>query len=250
MTNEVRTYEYRDLSSKKTVGAPVREHKDANFVVHPEQKVTEVSEKKDLHFRVDQTVAGQLGLEDREKRLMEERINKEIERRWELVSEKAEAAGYEKGLEEGITTAYKAEMPRIAERMQRFDVFMQEMDKLREKIFLANEAFLMDLIGQVAKMVILKEVTLDKEYIHRVVLALLHQLGTRDDIKIFISPDDYANVDTLAQAIAKEFGKLNNMQIDPVPEIPVGGCKVETRFGVMDASVEVQIQNVMKALKG
>jgi hypothetical protein len=80
MTMEVRTYEYRDLSSKKTVGAPVREHKDTNFTVHPEQKVTEVSEKKDIHFRVDQTVAGQLGLEDREKRLMEERIQKEIDK--------------------------------------------------------------------------------------------------------------------------------------------------------------------------
>lgn len=250
MTNQVRTYEYRDLSSKKSTGPAVREHKDSSFEVHPEQKVTEVSAKKDLHFRVDQTVASQLGLEDKEKKQFDQRVQKEIERRWELQSEQAEAKGYEKGLEEGQTAAYKAEMPRIMERLQRFDQFMQEMDKMREKIFLANEAFLMDLFGQVAKMVILKEVAIDKEYLHRVVLSLLHQLGTKEDIKIFISPEDYANVDTLAQAIQKEFGKLSNTQIDAVVEIPVGGCKVETRFGVMDASVETQIQNVMKALKG
>jgi flagellar biosynthesis/type III secretory pathway protein FliH len=97
--------------------------------------------------------------------------------------------------------------------------------------------------------VVLKEVAIDKEYVHRVVVALLNQLGTREDIKIFLSESDFANMESLRLSIEKEFGKLSNTTIETSQEIPVGGCKIETRFGVVDASVQTQIENITKALQ-
>jgi flagellar assembly protein FliH len=108
----------------------------------------------------------------------------------------------------------------------------------------------MDLIAEVAGMIVLREVEVDREYVRRLVTALLQQLGTKDDIKIHLSESDYANVETLRQALEKEFGKLSNTTIEVGSEVPVGGCKIETRFGVVDASIAAQIENVKKALKG
>jgi flagellar biosynthesis/type III secretory pathway protein FliH len=123
-------------------------------------------------------------------------------------------------------------------------------DSYRDKIFAANETFLMDLIAEVGGMIVLKEVAIDRDYIRRLVTTLLQQLGTKDDIKIYLAEADYENVETLREAIEKEFGKLNNSTIEISHEIPVGGCKIETRFGVVDASIAAQIENVKRALKG
>jgi flagellar biosynthesis/type III secretory pathway protein FliH len=98
-------------------------------------------------------------------------------------------------------------------------------------------------------MVVLKEVEIDKDYVRRLVITLLQQLGTKDDIKIHLSETDFANVEVLKQALDKEFGKLNNTTIEVSGEVPVGGCKIETRFGVVDASIAAQIENVKKTLK-
>mgnify|MGYP003341107650 FL=1 len=180
-----------------------------------------------------------MGIEERKTKEHEARILEELERRWEQVSEKAEVSGYTRGLEEGKAEAYKAELPRIRERVEKLEGLLSAFDSYREKIFAVNESFLMDLIAEVAGMIVLKEVEVDRDYIRRLVTTLLHQLGSKDDIKIHLSEADFANVEALRQAIDKEFGKLNNTTIEVSEEIPVGGCKIETRFGVVDASVEI-----------
>lgn len=205
---------------------------------------------KDGAFRLDATVEGQLGLREKEKAEAEARIQAEMEKRWQKAAEQAEAAGYQKGLEEGKLEAYKAELPRIQEKVQKLDHLLHEMDSYRQKIFDANESFLMDLISQIAGMVALKEVNADPDYIRRLVTALLKQLGTKDDIKIYLSHADFQNANSLYQSLEKEFGKLSNTSIEEHPEIAPGGCKIETRFGVVDSSVSTQIENVMKSIQG
>ena len=228
---------------------PIEELEETSFQSHPTQTVDKVAHAKIAHFEIDSLVSRQLGIEKIQKEEVEARIQKELERRWQLLKEKAEVEGYTAGLEEGKKLAYQAELPRIQEKVLRMDNFLQECDKLREKIFTANESFLMDIIAQVARQVILKELETDQEYLKRVVLALLTQLGTKEDIKIFVSEADSKNIEALQQAVGKEFGKLNNTVYEVSPDVNAGGCKIETRFGVVDANLQTQIENVMKALR-
>jgi len=220
-----------------------------SFASATPQQVSKASKNKLPHFSLDHLVAEQLGLGKMEQEQAEKKIKNEIDRRWQITKEQAEVAGYTAGLEEGKKAAYESELPRIQEKIDKLDHFLQECDKFREKLFLANETFLMDLIAQVAKMVVLKEVEVDKDYLRRVILALLNQIGTKEDIKIFISEADLNLAEQLKQAVEKEFGKLSNTVLESHPEVQPGGCKIETRFGVIDANIQVQIENIMKALK-
>lgn len=243
-------YEYRDLSKPDPVPTSnVKKYEEPKFELHNDVEAVVAVVNKHEHFALDEHVSNQLGLGEREKKAAEARIQKELESRWEVAAGKAEVAGYTKGLEEGKKEAYQAELPRIKERVEKLDFLLEEINSLRSKIFTANEAFLMDLIAQVAGMVALKEVALDQDYVKRLVIALLHQVGTKEDIKIFLSQQDHANAESLYQAIQKEFGKLSNTTIEPSEEVPSGGCKIETRFGVVDASVITQVESVMKSLK-
>lgn len=228
----------------------VRPHKDVAFATHPDQVQAIKVAEMDQHFKLDQNVAGQLGLREKEKQAAEARINAEIEKRWEIASGKAEAAGYTKGLEEGKKEAYQAELPRIKDRVEALDNLLKEFDSFRQKIFEANESFLMDLIAQIAGMVALKEISLDQDYIRRLVTALLKQLSAKEDIKIFLSPADYANSQSLFQLLEKEFGKLANTSIEQNEAIPPSGCRIETRFGVVESSVVAQVDNLMRSVKG
>lgn len=245
-------YEFKELSTEtpKQSFSEAKTFQEPNFRTQRDAQEVGRILKKESHFQLDQNVSKQLGLEEKARKEAEEKIEKEISRRWERASEQAEAAGYTKGLEEGQQKAFEAELPRIQEKVAKLDHLMDEMNSLRQKIFAANESFLMDLIARVAGMVALKEVSVDPDYIRRLVINLLHQIGTKDDTKIYLSPQDFQNVDSLYQSLQKEFGKLSNTTVEASDSIPVGGCKIETRFGVVDASVQTQIENVMKALKG
>lgn len=243
-------YEFKDLSKpEEKVVSNATVYKEPVFHSHRDTEGAAATLKKGENFRLDEAVANQLGVDEKERLAAESRVQKEIDRRWEQVSEKAEVAGYTKGLEEGRKEAYEAELPRIREKVEKLDYLMRELDTFREKIFAANEVFLMDLIAQVAGMVALKEVSVDSDYLRRLVTALLQQVGTKEDLKIFLSNQDHANAESLFQALQKEFGKLSNTTIEVSEEIPVGGCRIETRFGVVDASVSTQIENVMKSLR-
>jgi flagellar assembly protein FliH len=247
MSGEVTDYKPREFGSGKNGG--LKEFKAKSFETHPEQAVTKVAEKEESRFKLDHHVASQLGIEARHQQEFDEKVRKEIERRWQATKEKAEVEGYTKGLDEGKKEAFQAEKPRIEEKLGKLDKFLLETDKLKETIFKANETFLMGLIAQVARMVVLKEVELDKEYLNRVVISLLNQLGTKEDLKIFVSEQDAVVIDGLKAAVEKEFGKLNNTSFERSTQVPVGGCKIETRFGVVDAAVQTQIDNVMRSLK-
>lgn len=252
MTMDVKEFKYPDLTQRKGAGASpgVKPFQEPKFEAHVNaKKVDSIHKGTTPSFKLDQIVIDQLGMEDRERALQETRITKELEKRWEQSAEKAEVAGYTRGLEEGKAEAYKAEQPRIKERLDKLDFLLQTLDSFREKIFAANETFLMEIIAEVAGMVVLKEIELDRDYVKRLVIGLLQQLSTKEDLKIHLSEADFANVESLRQAMEKEFGKLTNTTIEASPEIPVGGCKIETRFGVVDASIAAQIENVKAALK-
>lgn len=249
MSSHFKPFQFQELNP--TGGASLTKRFDEpKFPSARDADQIDKSHRGSDHFMLDHTVAGQLGVHERERREAEARIQAEIERRWEKASEQAEVEGYTKGLEEGKAEAFKAEMPRVAEKMARFDAILSEFDSYRSRIFAANETFLMDLVAQVAGMVALKTVESDPDYIRRLVTSLIDQLSTKDDLKIFLSAADFENVEMLRGALAKEFGKLNNTTIEASPDIAVGGCKIETRFGVVDASVNSQIENVIKSLKG
>ncbi len=250
MTMYVKDFVYPDLTQRKPSGPAVKPYQEPKFEAHVNAKnVDSIHKKSESSFKLDKIVVDQLGMDDREQAAREVRILNEIEKRWEQAAEKAEVAGYTRGLEEGKAEAFKAELPRIKERIAKLDHILIQIDSSREKIFTANEAVLMELIAEVSGMVVLKEIELDNDYVRRLVTTLLQQLSTKEDLKIHLSEADFANVETLRQSLEKEFGKLNNTTIEASPEIPVGGCKIETRFGVIDASIASQIENVRRALK-
>ncbi|MCO5144468.1 MAG: FliH/SctL family protein [Oligoflexia bacterium] len=219
------------------------------FDTEASHTVVQTSDIKKDRFFLDETVAGQLGIEEKKRKEFEDKINAEINRRWELTKEKAEVEGFTKGLEEGKSEAYKAEAPRIKERLEKLDNILATFDSCKEKIFLTNEALLIEVIGKIAKMIVLKEVSIDGEYVKRLVIHLLQEIGEKDDLVISLSKEDSENIESLKTAIQQEFGHLKHTVFEISDSLSKGSCQVETKYGVIDASVSTQIEKALESIK-
>lgn len=245
-------YEFEDDEApKKTPPAPAEESsfKSQRFEHKPKELVLDVAETKVGRFRVHNLIEQQLGLVARERQKNEALITKEIENRWIQTKEKAEVEGFTQGLNAGKNEAYKAEQPRIEERLKLLDTFLTDLASQRELIFRQNEKFLMDLLAQVLRVIALREVQLDPDYLQRLVLHLLDQLSATDDVRILISDEDYDNVQRLREQISRQKPEFKNLTFEFHPEVSKGSCRIETRNIVIDGSIEEQIRNAMAVLQ-
>lgn len=221
-----------------------------SFEVHPSHTVNHVAHNiRSAKFELNSMVADAIGVEEEERAREEKKMNVELERRWEILKAKAEVEGFQAGLSDGKKEAYLSERPRIEEKLARLEKVAEEISNVKEKIYKANEQFLMELIAQVVRTVVLKEVELDKDYLKRVITTILNQTGAREDIRILVSEQDRQLLDGLHMILEKEFGKLTNTVIEIGPDISPGGCRVETRFGVVDASLQTQVDNIVRTLR-
>lgn len=221
----------------------------SKFEHDPDKLVLDTAETHVGRFKIHNLVESQLGLVAREQKKNEQIIAKEIEDRWIQTKEKAEVEGFTQGLNTGKTEAYKAEQPRIEEKLNLLDTLLTDLASQREFIFRKNEKFLMDLLSQVLRVIALKEIQLDPDYLERLVLHLLNQMSAEDDVRVLISEADFENIQRLRENIGRAKPELKNLTFEMRPEVEKGSCRLETKNVVIDASIEEQIRNAMSVFK-
>ena len=191
-----------------------------------------------------------LAIEDEERRVIDARVTQHVAAVREVAWTEGEKKGYEDGLKKGRDEAYDEFRHESAKSLESFESFVQKFETLKTEIFKANERFLMELIFRVAKMVTLKELATDSDYVLRLSRQLLDQVGIRDNVKIRISPKDAQSIELLKSDLMKQFPDLKNLNIEVSPEVEGGGCTVETQWSAIDASLETQLAGLQKAMSG
>lgn len=189
-----------------------------------------------------------LGIETEEHRHLEGRINEEVERRLADLREAARAEGFEQGRGEGEALVMKELTEKTQPVFDHFQKVVAEFEGAKEEIYHANEDFLIQLVFQVAKQVILREVKTDHEYVKNLCVQLVEKIGAKDHVKIKIGKDDFDQIETIREHLKQQFVDLKNIQIDVSEEFTSGGCKVETDLARINASVETQLQLISQAL--
>jgi flagellar assembly protein FliH len=116
------------------------------------------------------------------------------------------------------------------------------------EIATANEQIILRIINQILRKILLKEVAEDKEFIKRHVAAIIDRLGTRENIKIFISPQSFKDLETIRADLLSSISGLKNITIDVDANLTSYGCRVETEYGDVDATIDAQLQNISALL--
>lgn len=191
-----------------------------------------------------------LHIQDEEARLIEKEVNAKIE----SMSSKAQQDGFAKGVEEGKKQGHEEAVLQFKNDskslMDRFESLVGEFEGTKESIFKTNERFIQEMIFRIAKMIALKEIKQDPQYVLRLAAEIIEKVGVKENISIKMHPSDEEQVSKVREGLISKFGELRNLTIETSPQVRLGGCVIETSLNLIDASIETQLENIHRAVTG
>jgi flagellar assembly protein FliH len=106
------------------------------------------------------------------------------------------------------------------------------------------------LAGAIAGRLIRRELPDRPEIPLTLVREALELAAGESTVRIHLHPDDYEAIAGQVKMLVTEMTSLGEAEVIPDTDVSQGGCRVETRFGVIDQQFEAQLARVEEELTG
>ncbi len=110
------------------------------------------------------------------------------------------------------------------------------------------EAAAVHVAASIAKRVIRRELSQKPEIALSLIREALELAAGNAELRIRINPEDHELLGNEVEMLVRELSGLAEAELIPDPEISRGGCRVETRFGLIDEQIEAQLQRIEEEL--
>ena len=164
------------------------------------------------------------------------------QQRLAALEREAFAKGYEQGERAGTEAAGK----RGEAMLRRLTDTITELTALRASMIRQTETQIVELALGVARRVVHREVSLDRNLMIAIVRVALDRLGESAHVTVRLHPEEFEA--TGAARLAEFAGTDITFAADA--RVGRGGCRVESEMGMLDAGVDAQIQEIARALLG
>jgi flagellar assembly protein FliH len=205
---------------------------------------------KDQRFSLNPMLKHALSIDEEEQRAIEEKVRARVEELLQIERTQASQKGYEDGLKKGFQEAYQKTQQESETQLHQLGELVSSFENAKTEIYRANERFLIDLIFRISKMVLLKDLEIDRDYLTRLAKELIGSVAVRDNIKIRVSTEDQSLINALNETLQKHFGVMNNLHIETSSQIARGDCQIETEWHAIDAKIDTQLQRIQESLTG
>ncbi len=206
--------------------------------------------QRDRRFSLNPLLRDPLSVEQEEQRAIDEKVRVLVEYLAIEAKREAEEAGYQAGLKRGSEEALLRVQGKADESLVSFQHLVAEMEKASVDVFRANEKFLISLIFRISKMVTLKELSVDKEYLVRLTRELVESVGVQNNTLLQINTEDEQFITSLREHLFKSFGEMRNLNIEVSSKVSRGGCRIETEWSAIDVNIEEEFRRIEEALLG
>lgn len=157
-----------------------------------------------------------------------------------------ERDAFAKGFAQGERAGAEAANTRGEAMLRRLTQTLEEVTGLRAQMIRETEQQMVRLALAVARRIVHREVSLDQDLLIAIARVALDRLGESAHVTVRLNPEDY---DATAKARSAQWtGTQISVAADA--RVPRGGCRVESDFGMLDAGVDAQIQELAHALLG
>jgi flagellar assembly protein FliH len=239
-----------DLPKIKKIGEGDYQHTRQQYGIKaPTDPISETPLAKDSRFKINRVSRKTLSIDEEERRYIEERVQEELKGVMSEATLKAEKEGFEVGVQKGYDSCHKKFQEEGSERLKRFDKVLDAIENASVRIVKANEDFLVELVYRIAKMILLKELAQDRQYVARLISEVIQKVALHENIKIRINQADMESVKYIKEGVEKTLGKLKNVNIEASEEVKIGGALVDTEWSAIDATIEKQLQGVYQSLQ-
>jgi len=121
---------------------------------------------------------------------------------------------------------------------------IEQISALASEITTRTETDLVKLALQIARKVVAREVTIDREIAFTLVKVSLGKLHNRSVAEVHLNPEDFAFV----QAQREKLDFRGSLELVEDRSISVGGCLIHTETGDIDARIKSQFDEIAHGL--
>jgi flagellar assembly protein FliH len=157
-----------------------------------------------------------------------------------------EREAFAKGFAQGERAGAEAAGKRGEVMLRRLTETLDELTSLRAQMIHQTEHQMVQLALAVARRVVHREISLDRDLLVAMARVALDRLGESAQVTVRLSPEDFEA--TAAARAAQWTG--TNVTVVADSRVSRGGCRIDSDLGVMDAGADAQIQEIARALLG
>jgi flagellar assembly protein FliH len=168
------------------------------------------------------------------------RIIAQAEQDKQMIEQAAEEKGLQ-NIEEKVREEVAKEVDEIREKLTET---ISEISSLQGEITSRVEIELVEFALNIAKKVVRREVTIDREIALTLVKVSLEKLHNRTLAQIHLHPNDFAYVESKREHL--DFH--NALELIEDKTISPGGCLIHTETGDIDARIESQFEEIAHGL--
>lgn len=151
---------------------------------------------------------------------------------------------YQRGLQDGKNLAERG----LLNVFKGLRTAAEDLQLLREKVLRDSEDDLLNLTFAIARKILTREVTQDRQIVLRLIKTALSGLNEQDELIIRLHPDDHALLTSNnSMTLQKELSTVR-FQLKADPTVEIGSCQIETDRGTVDAGFEAQLDEVYRRL--
>lgn len=160
--------------------------------------------------------------------------------RLQAIEREAFQAGYANG-----ERAAQAEGARqLALTTRQLAATIDEISALRLGVMRRAERELIHLAVAMAQRIVRREMNIDPDLLLVIARVAIDRLGERAAAVVHLHPDDHA---VLAKSTVEAAATL---ELVADPDVPRGGCRIQSAFGEVDAGIEAQMRELSRELLG
>jgi flagellar assembly protein FliH len=157
-----------------------------------------------------------------------------------------EREAFAKGFAQGERAGAEASGKRGEVMLRRLTETLDELTTLRAQMIHQTELQMVQLALAVARRVVHREISLDRDLLVAMARVALDRLGETVQVIVRLNPEDF---DATAASRASQWTGTN-VTVVADARVGRGGCRIESDLGVLDAGADAQIQEIARALLG
>jgi flagellar assembly protein FliH len=168
----------------------------------------------------------------------------------EVIRKQAQQDGWQAAIHAGQQTAQQTVEQQLATVVPALRQAVADIQHAKQTWLAHWEGAGIHVAAAIAQRVIRRELARQPEIPVVLLREALELAAGSSEVRIHLNPGDHKTISEQVQVLLKEFSGMSGAEVLPDAAITPGGCRLETRFGVIDQQIEAQLARIEEELKG
>ena len=175
---------------------------------------------------------------------IEEKVMKELKKKAAQIERQAYEQGYAQGENDGLERGQK----KLEIVIRQMGSLLREIETRKEELFQTFEQEMVDLAFSLIKKVLRRESRLTEGVVKDTLRAAFNQVEENRRVVLHLNPGDYKYLLRNPDQLPFVLQDRARIKIIEDGTVTSGGCLLETEYGVIDATIEGQFDQIVERI--